>query len=278
MQKILLLLIIGIFTTIITNAQSSIYPNVDTFHVQSNELAKNHKEFSIRNPKDKDRDYRRSVQYDENIDRSKPFYLKVYTRDHVLVSEYYCISDCCIGSFIDYYYNGSIKRKGHCRVNTTGDWTNLWDRKLCSVADGTWIHYDVYGNPTYAEFWEDGEFIQQRPEQKVNELWKADFMIDTFILNDKDTILATEFNDLFVQPSFKNTATQGTQLRMDVSISSNNRQIFSRKVSDLNIQNIDLQAIIQNNNFIQDDMISISLMIYDENDKYVWYLNLKVQV
>jgi antitoxin component YwqK of YwqJK toxin-antitoxin module len=68
-------------------------------------------------------------------------------------------NDCFIGAFINYWENGIVKTRGQYLSNTSGDWTNLQDRGLCSIQVGEWKEYDESGKLIRTFYYEKGKMV-----------------------------------------------------------------------------------------------------------------------
>ena len=72
-----------------------------------------------------------------------------------------CYNSCHVGAYINYYLNGNIKTKGQYKENTTGDWSKLDERGLCSVQVGEWKVYSENGELKSTVLYEDGKFVKE---------------------------------------------------------------------------------------------------------------------
>ena len=107
-----------------------------------------------------------------------PCVLKSYDENEILIREAVSCTDCEVGHFKEFYPNGTIKLQGRFKENPTGNWENIWDRGYCNVPDGQWLYFNKNGDTLYSEFWENGEFVKQEPEQKTNEIWKVELTLN----------------------------------------------------------------------------------------------------
>lgn len=89
-----------------------------------------------------------------------PCILKSYNVDNELISistQY--APDCFGGSFTAFYPGGTVKVRGQYRQNTSGNWSNLYNRGYCSVAEGKWYYYSLNGSLLKIETYDNGKLI-----------------------------------------------------------------------------------------------------------------------
>ena len=108
-----------------------------------------------------------------------------------------------MGSFKEYYSNGQVKLSGRFKENPTGNWDDIVGLGF-SVPDGEWIYYNEHGKKScIPEYWEDGYFIKQIPEQGKTEIWKVDLTLNGESIEQK-TLTPDQLKDLTITPRFKN--------------------------------------------------------------------------
>jgi antitoxin component YwqK of YwqJK toxin-antitoxin module len=66
-----------------------------------------------------------------------------------------------VGTWIEYHPNGRIKVEGQFKRNESGDWTNAWDKGLCSTRVGTWTYYSKSGTVTETRTFVNGRLVEQ---------------------------------------------------------------------------------------------------------------------
>lgn len=155
----------------------------------------------------------------KNMERCCPCILESYDENDALLSEAVSCSDCGVGFFKEFYPNGTIRLSGKYKENSSRIWINLWERGFCSVPDGQWTYFAENGDTLYSEFWNDGNFIQQIPEQKVAEIWKVELTLDGEEI-DKQLLTAEQIKDLVVIPGFKNSSRENVNLTINFEISA----------------------------------------------------------
>lgn len=70
-------------------------------------------------------------------------------------------NSCHVGAFTAFYPSGKIRTTGHYKENSTGDWSDLKNRGLCSVQDGEWKEYSEDGTLTKTYIYEDGKVVKE---------------------------------------------------------------------------------------------------------------------
>ena len=92
---------------------------------------------------------------------NKVYWEKNYDKDNHLLFEALKYNSCFIGTFINYWENGKIKTTGQYVQNSSGDWTSLKSRDLCSVKDGKWTAYNESGKVISTILYDKGKIISQ---------------------------------------------------------------------------------------------------------------------
>jgi hypothetical protein len=126
-------------------------------------------------------------------------------RDNLIRKSVSC-TDCGVGWFKTYYKNGNLELTGEYKENPTGNWDDIWDRGYCSVPDGKWTYFKENGDTLYSEFWDNGVFVKQVPEQTKVEIWDIEIQLNG---KDADTLSIPIVNigDLIIKPKYKNSTT-----------------------------------------------------------------------
>jgi antitoxin component YwqK of YwqJK toxin-antitoxin module len=101
----------------------------------------------------------------KNMDGCCPCILKKYDVNDVLIREVVSCTDCGVGWFRYYYPNGKVSLSGQYKENPSGNWKGIWSRGFCSVLNGQWTYFSEEGDTLYSEYWNNGKFIKQLPEQ-----------------------------------------------------------------------------------------------------------------
>jgi hypothetical protein len=87
----------------------------------------------------------------------KPCMLYTYDNKEQLKYAAFQYEDCLCGSYKEYYPDGTVKVEGQFKANTTGLWTNMKGRNLCSVRDGIWTYFFPDGVTEKTEIYTSGK-------------------------------------------------------------------------------------------------------------------------
>jgi len=208
-----------------------------------------------------------------NIDTCKPCILKTYDENDKLIYKGIQYTDCRVGFWIEYYADGKAKVIGHFRENETGNWDSAYYKGYCRK-DGTWTYYNENGKKLYSEYWKDGDFIKQVPEQKKTEIWKVELTLNGEQI-DEQMLLANQVRDLVITPKFKNASTDSVNLTIEFQISAIGRKYLKPAFTIDSFKMFDLNKLLLENRFRSDDKISYSLMVFN-NKEYIAYFNLNI--
>ena len=146
-----------------------------------------------------------------------PCILKSYDENDVLLGEGVSCTDCGVGWFKKYYQNGKVKLSGQYKENPTKNWKSIAARGFCSVPIGQWTYFNDQGDSLYSEFWEDGKFIKQVPEQNATQIWKVDFTLHGQIIVDQQVTMQ-QVKDLIITPHFKNSHRGGVTVNFIATV------------------------------------------------------------
>lgn len=213
--------------------------------------------------------YDRYMSVMNNIETCRPCILECYNENEVLLSESVHYSDCCVGSFKDFYPNGKVKLSGRFKENPTGNWEHIAERGYCNVPDGEWTYFNPKGPVLYSEFWKDGEFIKQVPEQKKTEIWKVDVTLNGEKL-DKQLLTIEQIKELIITPKFKNGNRANVNLTVKLTIIVGNVP-SSESFSIENFKTIDVAKILSDITPAPDNKVSFSLRIFNNGDEIESY-------
>ena len=210
----------------------------------------------------------------ENMKNCCPCIRKEYDEKDILLRERVACTDCSIGWFKEFYPNGRIRLMGQYKENLTGDWDNIYDRGLCNVRDGQWVYFNQKGDTLYSEFWKDGEFIKQVPEQNTTAIWKVVLMLDEQII-DKQEIAIDQINNLKIVPKYKNSNTNST-LTITFEISESGHKANKKEFSTESFKDIDVASMLSEAGIPEDKETTYVLCVYS-NGKAVrrFYLNVR---
>ena len=179
----------------------------------------------------------------ENMKTCCPCILRTYNEYDVLLQEAVSCTDCRVGSFKEFYPNGIVKWSGQYKENPTGNWDGICNRGYCSIRVGQWIHFNEKGDTLYSEFWKDGQFVKQIPEQDKSELWKIEVTINGEMV-DKKILTPRQVNEIKIIPKFKNSSTAGANITILFQVSAVGHKQVEQTISLDDFKTIDVQKML----------------------------------
>lgn len=210
-----------------------------------------------------------------NMETCCPCILKSYDENDVLIREAVSCTDCGVGVFKEFYPNGKVKLSGRYKENPTGNWENIWDRRYCSVADGQWTYFNEKGDTLYSEFWKDGAFVKQVPEQKTNEIWKVELTLNGEPV-DKKNLTTEQVKQLIITPKFKNTLPIETNFTLEFQVSAIGHKQNKKTFTVDNFKTIDVIQLLSEVDIPSDKETSFTLRVYNNNKIIAnFYLDIK---
>mgnify|MGYP000132526055 CR=1 FL=1 len=215
------------------------------------------------------REMRKFDRYDA-VDKCKPCILKYYDENGILDREGVNYSDCCVGWFKDYYPNGKVKLSGWCKENPTRN----WDSFSCGIPDRQWTYFKENGDTLYCEFWKEGEFITQFPEQKKMEIWKV-----TLTLNGKDAtkleLSSSQLKEVLFTPKFKNSNRDSVNLSLELGVLGGFLRSQTYKFSLDSIKLFDIDEALQKKGYLKGDKLKYWMRILNNGQGIAnYYLNI----
>jgi hypothetical protein len=210
----------------------------------------------------------------ENMETCKPCILMTYDINEHLLCKGIQYTDCPVGFWIEYFPNGKVKLIGHYKENVSGDWNFSWNGGFCEP-DGAFTYFNETGEEIYTEYWENGDFIKQIPEQSKTELWNVEISIDNIKI-DKQVLTPKQVSEIKFTPKFKNSHTDGTNLSVKFMVSAVGHMKVEQTFSIDNFNTIDVQKMIDKVGINSTETASFELCIYN-NDVHVftYWLNVK---
>lgn len=190
-----------------------------------------------------------------------PCILKSYDENDILLRESVSCADCEVGWFKDYFPNGNLKLKGNYKENPTGNWKNIWDRGYCNVPDGEWIYFNENGETLYSEFWDNGVFIKQFPEQSFAEIWDVELILNGKKI-DTQKIALSKIKDLVIKPKYKNHNTN-TKLTIKFEVSALNHKINEKQFTIESFKNIDVASMLSEVGIPKEKITFFMLSVYN---------------
>jgi hypothetical protein len=211
----------------------------------------------------------------EELEGCCPCIIESYDENDILLYEGVACGDCYVGYYKEFYPNGQIKSAGSFKENTSGNWANIYDRGYCAVYNGQWTFYDENGNILYSEYWLDGDFLRQVPEQNKTEIWRVDLLLNDEPVGDK-WLLPTQLKDLIITPRFKNAARDSVNLTLEFTATAISRKSVRQNFTFETFKSFDLNQALLENGFKSDDQIRYSLMVMN-NESYIASFNLNIK-
>jgi hypothetical protein len=197
----------------------------------------------------------------KNMETCKPCILLTYDIDDKLLSKSVQYTDCPVGFWIEYFPNRKVKLIGHYKENVTGDWSHDWGSGNCRQ-DGAFTYFSETGKELYTEYWKEGQFIKQVPEQTKTELWNVELTHDGVIV-DKQVFTPKQVSEIKITPQFKNSSTEGTNLTILVSVSAIGHRPSEQTFTIENFHTIDVQKMIDDMGAQSTEKISFQMSIYN---------------
>lgn len=208
----------------------------------------------------------------KNMETCCPCILKSYDENDILISEAVSCTDCGVGWFKYYYKNGKVKLSGSYKENPTGDWTDIWNRGYCSVPNGQWTYFNKRGDTLYTEFWENGTFIKQVPEQPKVEIWDVEIQFNG---QDADTLFIPidHVGDLIIEPKYKNSNT-ASAITIKFEVSAIGYSMNEKEFTLKSFKEIDVSRMLFEVDIPKEKKTSFTLSVYSDG-KVVkrFYLN-----
>ena len=165
-----------------------------------------------------------------------------YDNEDRLIRKAIQYTDCPVGYYIEYFPNEKVKLIGHYKEYKNTNWDNLSDINYCK-RDGTWTYFNETGNELYSEFWKDGEFIRQVPEQPKTELWDFGMLING-IETKQQTFTFEELKELTIVAKFKNKSYLGTNIKIRVDIRANGYKPIKKEFSLDNFHQLNISQLL----------------------------------
>jgi antitoxin component YwqK of YwqJK toxin-antitoxin module len=198
----------------------------------------------------------------KNMETCCPCILKFYDENDVLLRESVSCTDCGVGYFKEFYPNGNAKLTGHYKENPGGHWDDLWARGFCSVKDGEWIYFNEQGEKLYSEFWKNGEFIKQVPEQMSNEIWKVELTLNGESV-DKKPLTPEQVRQLTITPRYKNNAKTENSLTVKFTVSAVSHKPNEKSFTLENFKTIDVLRMLSEAGIPSGKKTTFSLSVID---------------
>lgn len=197
----------------------------------------------------------------KNMETCEPCILMTYDINENLLYKGIQYTDCIVGFWIEYFPNGKVKLIGHYKENESGNWKNSWGIGLCRP-DGAFTYFNESGEELYTEYWKNGQFIKQFPEQTKTELWNVELTLDS-VKVDKQVLTPKQVSEIKITPKFKNSSTVGTNLTIKFSVSADGHEDKEQTFTLDNFNTIDVQEMIEKLGIKSTEKASFQLSIYN---------------
>jgi hypothetical protein len=209
-----------------------------------------------------------------NMETCCPCILKAYNENDQLLRESVSCTDCRVGWFKEYYLNGNLKQTGSYKENPTGNWNAIYLRGYCSIPDGQWIYFNEKGDTLYSEFWDNGEFIQQFPEQSTAEIWDVELTLKGQKI-DKQILAIDQISNLRINPKYKSNHTNSI-LALTFEVSATGHKINEKKFSIESFNKINVKAMLSEVGIYNVKKTTFVLSVLSDNQVVKqFYLNVK---
>ncbi len=197
----------------------------------------------------------------KNMETCKPCILVTYDINDKLLYKGIQYTDCPVGFWIEYFPNGKVKLIGYYKENTSGNWDSAWDRGFCRP-DGTFTYFNDKGEELYSEYWKDGQFLKQVPEQAKTELWNVALTLDSMKV-DKQVLTPKQVSEIKIIPQFKNSSTVGTNITIKFQVGAVGHTDVEQIFTIDNFNTIDVQGMFKKAGIKSSETASCALMIYN---------------
>lgn len=252
------------------NSENSVYKNLKTKNFYSVSLSSqtiNNKGIFEVNGKKVDKEtYNKYLSTWKNMEKCCPCILKSYNENDILLRESVSCTDCGVGWFKEFYPNGNVKLIGFYKENPTGKWKNIWNRGYCSVKNNQWTYFKENGDTLYSEYWNNGKFVKQYPEQDSVEVWKTELYLHGKKY-EFQKINFDDFGNFMIVPKFKNKLTS-TNFRVDIKVPTNYNVKFKSSTTSNPFGEINPIKIFEDANVPNEKRTGLEILVYLD-DKYL---------
>lgn len=170
-----------------------------------------------------------------------PHIIQYHDQNKILLQE---ITTCNGFEWIkDYYPNGNLKM---CRqFKEYKDFTKGFKENPfnSSIRDGIWSYFNENGDTLYNEFWQDGFFIKQVPEQLKTEIWDAELIFDA---DHYSGMLSFEqLRTLEIVLLYKNSHRDSVNIKVQFEIISPDQKHFVHTYTPDNFKKINVKKLLK---------------------------------
>ncbi len=150
------------------------------------------------------RKYKKYKREFDNLDNCRPCIIQYLDSNDNITTEGIFYGDAIVGWIKEYYPNGKLKLQRQYTENTSGNWDAFFANGNLPKENGTWKYYDENGAFHHNEYWENGEFIKQDPEQTTFEIWCIETKLNNTDISD-ETISIQDLKNIIIVPRYKNS-------------------------------------------------------------------------
>lgn len=202
-----------------------------------------------------------------------PCLYQSYNDSDVLIYEAVTCGECVIGKYSEFYNNGKLKVKGQFATTNQKDFDKLYRSGQCDLKTGEWVYFKNNGETSYSEFWNNGIFIKQVPEQNKTEIWRTELMYNNNTPFNNEVLTPETFRQLTIHNFFKNKSRDSLDLKFEFYFAkpflNNDYRIFIKADS---IQFFDIRQYLIDNGFYKTEFGILSgLAIYNGTKRLSGY-------
>ena len=275
---IILILVIFIRQTIGQVKSETVYKNLKTkkFYSVNTECTTTNGSttYKVNDKKVRKSTYKKYRSTWKNMENCCPCILKSYDENNNLLRESVSYTDCEVGWFKDYYLNGKIKLIGSYKENPTANWEDLDERGYCNVPHGEWKYFEETGNMLYSEFWENGNFIKQVPEQSTAQIWDVELTLNGQEIKEQ-SVGINQISELKINPKYKNSNID-SNLIIKFEVSAIGYKINNKQFTIKSFKNIDVEFMLSEVGIPKDKKTSFILIVLNGNEVIKrFFLNVK---
>lgn len=194
--------------------------------------------------------------------KCEPCYLKTYNYNlHLLKEGVYHDKYGWIGYYKEYHENGKLKAAGRFKdLTRQNKLKTYFDTYEKDVPICQWNHYDKEGKFQYSEFWEDGKFLMQVPEQQQPEIWKAKLRLNGEEVTAK-YLSSNHIKKLVLEIGFKNTNKDSTGIELSFVIRTMLGKTISQTMAYEELKRFDLDQLLSNHQLSYKDCSTFEMMV-----------------
>jgi antitoxin component YwqK of YwqJK toxin-antitoxin module len=259
---------------------SSVYKNLETkkFYRVQTELTTNTGGVTVYKVEGKIVDKATFKKYHLDIDefgRCCPCLAKWYNINGVLICEEVACTDCRVGSYKEFYPNGKIKVKGQYKetkgISYSEETKNDWNADtVCEITTGKWTYFSNKGDTLYHEYWKNGQFIKQVPEQNKTEIWAVDLFLDgKRIETNSLTLSADQVKNLVFKSKYKNTLKDDNGIVIEINLHDGYKPI-NKKFTLESFKNVDIGKLLSED-VLSRETKNFSLKVYYKESERDWF-------